>query len=55
MGRSLALVLYGLVMAVAIVGVDLLFFRVRFWERLMVNVGIVLGFAAIYLRYLKHP
>jgi type IV secretory pathway VirB2 component (pilin) len=33
-------------MAAVIVGVDLAFFRNRFWERLMVNVGIVLVFAA---------
>jgi hypothetical protein len=38
-----------------VVGVDVLFFRNRFLERLMVNVGIVLAFAALYLRFLKHP
>jgi hypothetical protein len=38
-----------------VVGVDILFFRDRFWERLIVNVGIVLVFAAFYLRFLKHP
>ncbi|MEZ5557071.1 MAG: hypothetical protein R3E86_00780 [Pseudomonadales bacterium] len=38
-----------------IVGVDLLFFRNRFWDRLMWNVGTVLVFAAIYLRFLKSP
>jgi len=46
-------VLYGLALAVVIVGVDVLFFRNRFWERLMVNIGIVLVFAAFYLRFLK--
>ena len=45
--------LYGLALVVVIVGVDVLFFRNRFWERLMVNVGIVLVFAAFYLRFLK--
>jgi hypothetical protein len=25
------------------------------WERLMVNIGIVLVFVAFYLRFLKHP
>jgi type IV secretory pathway VirB2 component (pilin) len=55
MGRSAAVVVYVLLMAVVVVGVDLLFFRNRFWERLMVNVGIVLVFAAFYLRFLKHP
>jgi type IV secretory pathway VirB2 component (pilin) len=36
-----------------VVGVDVLFFRHQFWERLMVNVGIVLVFAAFGLRFLK--
>jgi hypothetical protein len=31
------------------VGVDVLFFGNRFWERLMENVGIVLVFAAFYV------
>jgi type IV secretory pathway VirB2 component (pilin) len=55
MGKSAAIVLYVVLMVVVVVGVDLLFFRNRFWERLMVNVGIVLVFAAFYLRFLKHP
>ena len=42
-------------MAAVIVGVDLVFFRNRFWERLMVNVGIVLDFAAFYLRVFNRP
>ena len=42
------------VMAAVVVGVDILFFRNRFWERLMANVGIVLVFLAFYLRFLKH-
>jgi hypothetical protein len=41
MGTQMIGVLYAVVMAVVIVGVDLAFFRDRFWERLMVNVGIV--------------
>jgi hypothetical protein len=51
MGRQVAGVLYGLAMAAVIVGVDFVFFRNRFLERLMVNVGIVLVFAAFYLRF----
>jgi hypothetical protein len=35
--------------------VDVLFFRNRFWQRLMVNVGIVLVFVSFYLRFLKRP
>lgn len=48
-------VLYVVLMAAVVVGVDLLFFRNRFWERLIVNIGIVLVFAAFYLRFLKRP
>jgi hypothetical protein len=55
MGRHAAVVLYVLTLVVVVVGVDLLFFRNRFWERLMVNVGIVLVFAAFGLRFLKRP
>ena len=47
--------LYVLSLAAVVVGVDVLFFRSRFWERLMVNVGIVLVFAAFYSRFLKRP
>ena len=42
-------------MVAVVVGVDVPFFRSRFWERLIVNVGIVLVFAAFYFRFLKHP
>jgi hypothetical protein len=51
MSKQLALVLYVAVMAAVIVGVDVAFFRDRFWERLMSNVGIVLIFGAFYLRF----
>jgi hypothetical protein len=55
MGRQVAVVLYVVAMATVIVGVDVLFFRNRFWERLTVNIGIVLVFAAFYLRFLRLP
>jgi hypothetical protein len=55
MGRQTAVVLYALALVAVVVGVDVLFFRHRFWERLMVNVGIVLVFAAFGLAYLKRP
>lgn len=55
MNRSLVAVLYVLAMAVVIVAVDVAFFRDRFWERLMVNAGIVLIFLAFYVRYLGRP
>jgi hypothetical protein len=55
MGRQAAVVLYLLALVAVVVGVDVLFFRDRFWQRLMVNVGIVLVFMAFYLRFLKRP
>jgi hypothetical protein len=53
MSRQIAVVLYVVAMIAVIVGVDVAFFRNRFWERLMVNIGIVLVFAAFYLSFLK--
>ena len=52
-GRQAGIVLYVLALVTVVVGVDVLFFRHRFWERLIVNVGIVLVFTAFYLRFLK--
>ena len=53
MGRQVAGVLYALAMVAVIFGVDFAFFRNRLWERLMVNVGIVLVFAAFYSRFFR--
>lgn len=55
MGSKAVAVAYVVAMAALIVAVDVLCFRNRFWERLMVNVGIVLVFVAFYLRFLKSP
>lgn len=55
MGRQAAVVLYVLALVAVVVGVDILFFRGRLWERLIANVGIVLVFAAFYFRFLKRP
>jgi hypothetical protein len=55
MGKQAAVALYVLALVAVVVGVDVLFFRNRLWERLMVNVGIVLVFWAFYLRFLKRP
>jgi hypothetical protein len=55
MPRNTYVVLCILVMIAVVVSVDLLFFKNRFWERLIVNIGIVLVFAAFYLRFLKNP
>ena len=53
MGRQAAVVLYVLALVAVIVAVDILFLRNHFWLRLIVNVGIVLVFVAVYLRFLK--
>jgi hypothetical protein len=53
MTKNAVVALYVLAMIAAIVGVDVLLFRNRFWERLAVNVGIVFVFAAFYFRFLK--
>jgi hypothetical protein len=55
MKSQMTTVLYPVFLAVVIVAVDLLFFKHRFWERLAVNIGIVLVFAAFYFRFLKRP
>ncbi len=55
MGTKVVSIIYLLAMVAVIVGVDVLFFRHRFVERLMSNVGIVLLFGAFYLTYVKRP
>ena len=55
MGRQGTVVLYAVLMATLIVAVDILFFKDRFWARLMANAGIVLVFGAFYLRFFQRP
>ena len=55
MDRRTAEVLYAVAMVAVIVGVDFAFFRNRFWERLIVNIGIVLVFGAFYMRFFRPP
>jgi preprotein translocase subunit SecE len=55
MGRQVVVIIYVVAMVALIVGADFAFFRDRFWERLMVNVGIVLVFTAFYLRFFGRP
>jgi hypothetical protein len=52
-GQTGIVALYVLALVAVVVGVDVLFFRDHFWERLLVNVGIVLVFAAFGLRFLR--
>jgi len=49
MRRNIYVVPYVLVLIAVVVSLDLLFFRNRFWERLIANIGIVLVFGAFYL------
>ncbi len=53
--KKYPLILYAVAMVAVIVGVDLMFFRNQPWERLIVNIGIVLVFAVFYLRFLRRP
>lgn len=55
MPRNIYVAVYILGLIAVVVAMDLLFFKNRFWERLMANIGIVLVFAAFYLRFLKNP
>ena len=41
-------------MVIVIIAADIILFRHYFWARLLANVGIVLVFMALYLRYFKH-
>ena len=56
MNRNVFVALYIVVLIAVIVAVDLLFFQgqSRTWERLIVNIGIVLVDAAFYLIFLKN-
>jgi hypothetical protein len=47
-------VAYVLALAAVVVAVDVLFFRNHVWERLAVNVGIVLVAVAFYFRFVRH-
>lgn len=55
MGVRAVVVLYVLGLVAVVVAVDVLFLRHDFLKRLLVNVGIVLVFAAFYLTFLKRP
>lgn len=55
MTRNLSIAVFVAALVAVIVTVDLLFFRGRLWERLLANIGIVLVFAAFYLRFMRNP
>ena len=45
--------IYVVLLVAVVVTVDVVFFHGHAWERLIVNIGIVLVFAAFYFRFLK--
>jgi hypothetical protein len=53
MRRRRIIVVYVLALVAVVVGVDILFFRHHFWQRLIANVGLVAVFAVVYLRFLN--
>ena len=55
MGRGVTAALFLVGMITVIVAVDVACFRNHFWERLTVNIGIVLVFLAFYFRFLGQP
>jgi hypothetical protein len=54
MKRSMMLAVFVVALIAVVVGVDVLVFRHRFWERLFVNIGIVAVFVVFYFTVLKH-
>jgi hypothetical protein len=54
MTKSMMLVVFLVAMVAIVVGVDVMVFRHRFWERLFVNIGIVAVFVVFYFTVLKH-
>lgn len=55
MSNPVVVALYVAALVAVVVGVDLAFFRGHVWARLLVNIGIVLVFAAFWLRFRDHP
>jgi len=51
--HKLPAALVALTMAIVIIGVDVAFFRRHIWERLAVNVTIVVIVAALYLLFAR--
>jgi len=55
MTKSIFEVLYIVVMIGVIVSADLLFFKHRFWERLLMNIGNCLGVLSLLFEIPKEP
>lgn len=55
MTRNVSNLIYVAVMISVIVTVDVLFFKNRFWPRLIANIAIVVVFGAFYFSFLRKP
>ena len=53
MTKPILVAVFLVIMVAVIVGVDVMVFRHRFWERLIVNISIVLVFVVFYFVLLK--
>jgi len=53
MSKNAILVLYGVLMVVVVVAMDLLFFRYQIERRLIANVATVLLFVIVYVVFLR--
>lgn len=53
MSRTVIIAIYLLAIVATIVAIDIIFFRNRFFERLLANIGIVLVYVAFYLAFLN--
>ena len=53
MGRNAIVAVYVVALVAVVVCVDVLFLKHLFWPRLLVNIGIVVVFAAVYFAFLK--
>ncbi len=54
MAKNVYMVIFFLLMIASIVGVDVLFLSTHFVARLVVNIAIVVVFAAVYFVFLKN-
>ena len=54
MSRPAAIAALVATMIAVVVGLDILIFRHQRWARLLANVGVVLLFAAFFLRFFHH-
>ena len=54
MAKHVYMVIFFLLMIASIVGADVLFLRSHFVARLIVNIGIVVVFAAVYFAFLRN-